>query len=186
MHVLSPSGNMTTVMYEGGFPMPSSVSAGVIAGLIGGIVFGMGMQMMTAPTPDGGQMPMIAMVGQVPKMNDPTGSLSSMNSETLGWIYHFFNSAVIGAIFGLLVKSGVRYTAAGLGWGALYGFAWWILGGLVLMPLLLRMPAFAPLMMAPMRPVAMGSLMGHLVFGLVLGAAYAWLYRPAMRRLPAA
>lgn len=144
------------------------------------------MQMMTAPTPDGGQVPMMAMVGQVPIMNDPTGSLASMNPVALGWIYHLINSAVIGAIFGLLVKSGLSSVSAGLGWGALYGFAWWILGGLVLMPMLLRMPAFAPLMMAPMRPVAMGSLMGHLVFGLVLGAAYVWLNRPAMRRLSTA
>jgi uncharacterized membrane protein YagU involved in acid resistance len=166
--------------------MPSYLSAGVVAGLIGGIIFGMGMQMMTAPTPDGGHMAMIDMVGQVPIMNDPTGNLAGTNPATVGWIYHLINSAIIGAIFGLRIKSGVRSTATGLGWGALYGFAWWILGGLVLMPLLLRMPVFAPLMMAPMRPVAMGSLMGHLVFGLVLGAAYAWLYRPAMRRLSAA
>lgn len=55
------------------------------------------------------------------------------------------------------------------------GVVWWVLGGLILMPLLLGMPAFAPLAMPPMRMVAMGSLVGHLVFGLVLGAAYAVL-----------
>lgn len=162
--------------------MSSTVSAGVIAGLISGVAFGIGMQMMTAPTPDGGQIPMIAMVGQVPIMNDPTGSLSSMNPATLGWIYHLINSAVIGAIFGLLVKSRVRSYGAGLGWGALYGFAWWILGGLILMPTLLGMPVGAPLIMAPMRPVALGSLMGHLMFGLILGASFVWLSRGAISR----
>lgn len=41
-----------------------------------------------------------------------------------------------------------------------------MLGGLVLMPVLLGMPAFAPIAMEPMRPVAMGSLVGHLVYEL--------------------
>ncbi len=162
--------------------MPSNVSAGVIAGGVGGIIFGMGMQMMTAPTPDGGQVPMIAMVGQVPIMNDPTGSLAGMNPATLGWIYHLINSAVIGGIFGLLVKGGIQSYGAGLLWGAVYGFAWWILGGLILMPMLLRMPVAAPLMMAPMRPVALGSLMGHLLFGLILGTTFVWLSRGATSR----
>lgn len=142
------------------------------------------MQMMTAPTPDGGQVPMMAMVRQVPIMNDPTGSLTSMNPVALGWIYHLFNSAVIGGIFGLLVKGGMKSYETGLLWGGLYGFAWWILGGLILMPLLMRMPAFAPLMMAPMRPVALGSLMGHLMFGLILGAAFVWFSYAATSRPP--
>jgi hypothetical protein len=43
------------------------------------------------------------------------------------------------------------------------------------MPLFLGMPAFAPLRMPMMRPVAMGSLVGHLVFGVILGFAFAWL-----------
>ena len=43
------------------------------------------------------------------------------------------------------------------------------------MPLFLGMPAFAPLVMAPMRPVAMGSLMGHLIFGVILGGEFAML-----------
>jgi hypothetical protein len=59
--------------------------------------------------------------------------------------------------------------------GALYGLAWWILGGLILMPLFLGMPPFAPLQMAPMRLVAMGSLLGHLIYGLILGGGFAML-----------
>jgi hypothetical protein len=69
-------------------------------------------------------------------------------------------------------------------WGAAYGFSWWILGGLILMPVLLGMPAFAPLMMPPMRMVAVGSLIGHLIFGVTLGAAFVWLFRGARSRTP--
>lgn len=38
--------------------------------------------------------------------------------------------------------------------------------------------------MAPMRPVAWGSLMGHLVYGLVLGAAFVPLHRPLAPAAP--
>jgi len=74
---------------------------------------------------------------------------------------------------------------AGLLWGALYGLAWWILGGLVLMPLFLGMSPFAPLMMEMMRPVAFGSLAGHALYGSVLGISFLFLSRNK-REVPAA
>lgn len=149
--------------------MSSKFGASIAGGLIGGVVFGVMMQLMMAPTPDGGEMPVMAMVGQI--VGSPTVGA--------GWLYHLFNSAVIGAIFGWLLGSRVHNYSSGLGWGAAYGFVWWILGGLVLMPILLGMPVFAPLMMPPMRMVAMGSLVGHLAYGLILGGTFACLYHGA-------
>jgi hypothetical protein len=90
--------------------MRTVLTAGAVAGLLAGVVFGLLMQMMSAPGPGGSSMPMMAMVAQV------VGS----RSVTVGWLF------------------------------------------LVMSPL-------APVRMAPMRPVAMGSLVGHLVYGLVLG-----------------
>jgi hypothetical protein len=157
--------------------MRNRVLAGVVAGLVAGIVFGFMMQMMSAPTPDGRQMPMMGMIAQVVRSD----------SLAVGWLYHLFNSAVIGAIFGWLLGDRIAgRLGRGAGWGAIYGFGWWILGGLILMPVFLGMPAFAPLKMPPMRPVAMGSLMGHLIFGLILGTATARLRGRAMDRTPAA
>ena len=66
--------------------MRSKIVVGIVAGLIGGVAFGMMMQMMAAP--DG--KPMMAMVAKV------VGS----ESLAVGWVYHLFNSAVIGGIFG--------------------------------------------------------------------------------------
>ena len=151
--------------------MRSKIVVGIIAGLIGGMVFGMMMQMMAAP--DG--KPMMAMVAQV------------VRSESLvvGWLYHLFNSAVIGGIFGWLLGNRIGGYGAGLLWGALYGIAWWILGGLILMPMFLGMSPFAQLMMEMMRPVAMGSLMGHIIFGLVLGVSFLLLNR-SRREIPEA
>ena len=96
-----------------------------------------------------------------------------------GWAYHLFNSAVIGAVFGLLLGRRVHGFASGIGMGAAYGLIWWVLGALILMPILLGMSPFAPLMMPPMRPVAVGSLIGHLLYGVVLGAVYVVRLRPA-------
>ena len=43
------------------------------------------------------------------------------------------------------------------------------------MPLLLGMPPFAPLQMTPMRSVAMGSLIGHLLYGILLGGSLCYV-----------
>ncbi|MBA3498059.1 MAG: hypothetical protein M3Q93_02540 [Gemmatimonadota bacterium] len=142
--------------------MRSNLTAGIIAGLIAGVVFGIMMTLMHAPTPDGGSMPMMAMVAQVVKSN----------SLAVGWVYHLFNSAVIGGLFGWILGGKIGGYGSAAGWGAGYGFVWWILGGLILMPVFLGMPAFAPLQMPMMRPVAFASLMGHVIFGVLLGAAF--------------
>lgn len=152
--------------------MSSRVVPGIVGGLAAGVVFGIMMQMMTAPTPDGGRMPMINMVGMI--VGSPTAGA--------GWLYHLFNSAVIGAIFAWVLGQRSYNYGAGLGWGAAYGALWWVLGGLILMPVFLGMPPFAALMMPEMRMVAMGSLIGHLIYGLILGATYVAL----ARRAPAA
>ena len=155
--------------------MSSKVTRGIVSGLAGGIVFGLMMQMMNAPTPDGGSMPMMAMVAMVVRST----------SLAVGWIYHLFNSALIGVFFALLLGDRVTGNSSGAAWGAMWGVVWWVLGGLILMPLLLGMPAFASLTMAPMRPVALGSLVGHLIYGILLGVVYAQLRHGAVRGNPA-
>jgi uncharacterized membrane protein YagU involved in acid resistance len=153
--------------------MRSRIFAGVIAGVLAGIVFGVMMQMMSAPTPDGGRMPMMAMVAMVVRSQ----------SLVVGWLYHLFNSAVIGALFGAFLGERAQSYRGGLGWGAAWGVFWWVLGALILMPVLLGMPPFAALRMPPMRPVAMGSLVGHLIDGLILGAMYVRLRRATRARV---
>lgn len=145
--------------------MRAKLLSGIIGGVIAGMLFGMMMQMMTAPTPDGKEIPMMAMVAMI------VGS----SSVAVGWVYHLFNSMVIGAIFGVIFGSRATSFGSGVGLGALYGMVWWILGALILMPVFLGMSPFAPLMMPPMRMVAVGSLMGHLIFGAALGGIFSIL-----------
>jgi hypothetical protein len=142
--------------------MRSKLVAGAVSGVLAGIVFGVLMHMMSAPTPEGGSMPMMAMVAMV------VGS----QSLVVGWLYHLFNSAVIGALFGAFFGGRVAGYGSGATWGAVWGVVWWVLGGLILMPIFLDMPPFAALRMPPMRPVAWGSLAGHLIYGVILGAAF--------------
>lgn len=155
--------------------MQSRITAAALAGIAGGLVFGVMMLMMSAPTTDGGTMPMMAMVAMV------------VRSESLfmGWIYHLFNSAVIGGLFGWLLGDRAGNYGSAIAWGAVWGIVWWVLGALILMPLLLGMPAFASLRMPPMRPVAWGSLVGHVIYGLVLGAAFVSLRARGGSRAPA-
>lgn len=142
--------------------MNSRILNGAVAGIAGGVVFGVMMQMMQAPTPDGTSVPVMQMVAMVVRSN----------SIAVGWLYHLFNSAVIGGLFGLLFGSRIQGYSGGFSYGALWGVVWWVLGALILMPLLLGMPPFASLRMPPMRPMAMGSLIGHLVYGLILGGVF--------------
>lgn len=147
--------------------MRSKVWAGIVAGLLAGVVFGVMMHVISTPMPMGGRMPMMMMMARV------------VRSESLvaGWIYLLVSSVVMGGIFGLVLGDRAGRISGGLAWGALYGVLLWVLGGLILMPLLLGMGAFSPLTMAPMRPGALGSLGAHVLSGLILGGTFAGLYR---------
>jgi uncharacterized membrane protein YagU involved in acid resistance len=104
-------------------------------------------------------------MGMLPMVANVVGS----ESAVVGFVYHMFNSAVIGAFFGLILGYLSHSYAQGALWGLAYGAVWWVLGPLVLMPLLLGMgPQFG---MAFTPPMLM-SLVGHLVFGVITGVVY--------------
>lgn len=148
--------------------MRSRTAAGIIAGLMAGLAFGIMMTLMKAPTPDGGRIPMMMMVAMV------------VRSESLlvGWLYHLLNSAIIGVLFAFTLGTAADASPGrSVALGAAWGVVWWVLGALILMPLLLGMPVFAALRMPPMRSVAAGSLAGHLIYGVILGLAYFRLRR---------
>ena len=124
-----------------------SVPVGIAGGLVGGVVFGLMMQLM-------------GMLGMV-------GMLVGSESLAVAWGVHLAISAAIGAGFGLVLAPRVTGPATGLGLGAAYGLVWWVLGPLLLMPLAMGMPLLS------VDATAWQSLLGHLVFGLVLGAVAA-------------
>lgn len=122
---------------------------GAAGGFAGGIIFGLLMQMMG----------MLGMVAQ----------LVGASAAAVGWLVHLAVSALIGAayavIFGGVAERWSVAVASGLG----YGLVWWVLDGLILMPARLGMDLFL------LDTTTMQSLMGHLVYGLVLGLVFAAL-----------
>jgi len=126
------------------------LKAGVLGGLAGGLVFGMMLAMM-------GMLPVIA-------------SLIGSQSVLVGFVLHMLISAVFGVGFAVLLGQAVHFTGSGAAVGALYGLAWWVLGPLLLMPLMMGMGAQ---FVNAFSTQNLMSLMGHLTFGVVLGATYA-------------
>ena len=135
--------------------LPARLAAGAAAGLAGGVVFGLLMQAM-------GMIPMVA-------------ALVGSTSTAVGWLVHLAISAFIGASFAVLLPRGVTGVAATTVAGLGYGIVWWVLGPLLLMPAKLGMPLFS------FGKVTWQSLMGHMMFGLVLGVGYT-LARARTRR----
>ncbi len=129
-----------------------NAKAGILGGLAGGLIFGMLMAMM-------GMLPMIA-------------SLVGSKSAAVGFLVHLVISAGIGLGFGLLLGDRVTGTGAGMWQGAVYGMVWWVLGPLVIMPLMMGMGVqFAQ----AFTTQNLMSLMGHVIYGAVLGGVFALL-----------
>ncbi|MCE7939251.1 MAG: hypothetical protein DYG90_11855 [Chloroflexi bacterium CFX6] len=131
------------------------LTRGAIAALAGGVVFGLMMSMMD----------MIGMIG---------GLVGQMGNVPVSWVLHMVISAIIGVGFGLVVPLFGASTGRLVAGGLVYGLVWWILGPLLIMPMLMGM---GPQLSAAGMSAAMPSLVGHLVFGAVTALAWDWLAR---------
>jgi hypothetical protein len=129
---------------------------GIYGGLAAGLVFGIMMAMV-------GMLPMIA-------------QMASSSSPAVGFGIHVIISAIIGAIFAVIVGDRLRTVGSLASAGLVYGLAWWFIGPLTLMPLMMGMGVGVNWTGAAIS-AAMPSLVGHLVYGGILGAVYAWLER---------
>lgn len=134
-----------------GNPVPAHALIGAVAGLVGGVAFGFMMQAWD-------MMPMIA-------------QLVDRTSTGAAWLVHLLISAFVGMTFALLTWHWAARIIPGAVLGLLYGAVWWVLGGLVLLPARLDMDLFV------INEVAWKSLAGHLVYGLLLGLAYACMHK---------
>ncbi|MEU3922320.1 hypothetical protein [Streptomyces sp. NPDC029004] len=126
-----------------------SIWHGVIAGLAGGVIF---TGVMVA-------------VGFLPAVAALIGS----ESAVVGLVIHLLISQAVGVTYAVFFRRRSFDPASGIGWGVSYGFLWWVLGNLTLLPLLLgttRQWSAAAL------AVSFPSLVGHLAYGAVLGLVY--------------
>lgn len=137
--------------------LSSRIIAGVAGGIVGGVMFGFLMQMMD-------MMPMVA-------------KLVGSTSIGVGWLVHLFNSALFGAIYSVVFARLINTWAGAIGIGLVYGVIWWVLGALLIMPAWLGMSD----MIFKVGTTQWQSLMGHLLYGLLLGVVYAAV-RPRLQR----
>ncbi len=140
-----------------------SWQAGLVGGFVGGLAFGL-LMTMTMQT--------------IVEMAIP-GLYGLGPSLAVGWAIHMFHSIALGMVFALVLQttglesrlgSNLTIAAAGLAYGIVL---WLVLASFV-------MPAWVGVMteMAPPVPDWSGqSLMGHAVYGVILGLVYALLAR---------
>jgi uncharacterized membrane protein YagU involved in acid resistance len=152
--VLGTLGSLSGSLREGQprFSLARALVVGGLAGIVGGWAFGKWMAQVNF-------FPLIA-------------ELVNSDSRMVGKSLHFVFAVIIGATFGVLFQRDVRGYGSSMGWGVGYGILWWFLGPLTIKPL-----------WQGMRPDwsyqhggdLFGSLVGHIVYGLIVGVIYAAL-----------
>src|SRR5829696_1790202 len=92
------------------------------------------------------------------------------NSVSVPLAQRILGGVIGGIVGGLVFGAFSRGYVQGAVLGLLYGAIWWVLGPLILMPLLVGMggPQFGMALSPPM----LMSLVGHLVYGLLTGVVY--------------
>jgi len=127
-----------------------AIFVGGFSGVLGGMIF-------SRWSSAGDFFPLIAGIGE-PYSRAATVALQ------------FGVAMFIGASFGLLFQDDVRGYGSSMGWGLGFAIFWWFLGPLTVFPLAsgLRLD-----WSADQGSELFGSLVGHMLYGLILGVAYA-------------
>ena len=135
---------------EAKFSLSRAIVVGGLAGIVGGWAFGQWMSKVN-------HFPLIA-------------GLIHLSSRNAGVALHFVFAFIIGASFGLLFQRDVRGYGSCLGWGLGYGIFWWFLGPMTIMPLWQGRSLDWSYYHGQ---ELFGSLVGHIVYGLIVGVIYA-------------
>ncbi len=150
---LKPNSNITGgSAYK--FSLARALVVGGLAGLIGGWAFGSWM----------GQAALYPALAHV----------FNSDSVSFGATIHYIIAVLLGASFGVLFQRDIRGGGSSLSWGVGYGLLWWFLGPLTLLPLVQGQAGD----WSYQRGSALfGSLVGHIIYGLIAGLVYAALDR---------
>ncbi len=131
------------------FAWGRAIVAGGSAGTLGGFIFGRWVS-------SGDYFPLLAGFGE-------------LSSRSMTIFLHFAIALLIGVTFGLLFQRDVRGYGSCMGWGLGFGIFWWFFGPLTLLRLASGMPLDWS---AEQGRAVFGSLVGHILYGLILGVAY--------------
>src|SRR5260370_37734004 len=133
------------------FKFLRAVTVGGLAGLVGGWAFSIWFAQNNAFVLSAG--------------------IVNSGSSAVGMLLHALMALIIGASFASLFQRDVRGPGSCFCWGLAYGLFWWFLGPLTLLPLLLHQPVDWSYLHGS---AFFGSLIGHAVYGILLGLLYAW------------
>jgi hypothetical protein len=142
--------------------MERKIATGVAGGLVAGLVFAVVMRVV--PGPNGS---MIASAARAVHLARPLA----------GWLAYLIYGGLIGGLFGWLLRNQRLGDTSAMLWGALYGLAWWIVAGLILVPIARGSWPFSTLAVDQSREFALPLLIGHIVYGGVLGLACSTIAR---------
>ena len=92
----------------------------------------------------------------------------------MGFVVHMIISVLIGMSFGLLFQYEAPNLGSGVAWGLVYGLAWWFIGPLTLLPILL---GGSLTWTTEAAGATMPSLIGHLVYGAATALVFMLLQR---------
>ena len=126
-----------------------AVGLGVFGGIVGGFLFA-------------GVMIQIGALTSV-------ASLIGATSPVTGFFVHLTIGTLVGASYGLLFRRQSYDVGSALGWGASYGFLWWIIGPLTLMPVFL---GTTPEWSADAAASVFPNLVGHLIYGAAVAVTF--------------
>ena len=129
-----------------------NIGSGIIGGIVAGVVFGFILMRMGT----------LSNAGKLLGLNDPLS----------GFIIHLIFSAIVGILFALVFSKGCTTFYNASLWGILYGVIWWFIGPLILCPWLAGMTITWS---EGTFTRALPMLIGHLVYGFVLGVTYFWM-----------
>lgn len=108
------------------------------------------------------------------EMNIPKILAGTMGAPIIvGWIAHFMVGLVLAVVYASIFLSSIKNKATFKN-GALYGIFPWLLAQLMVMPMmnLMKGESFTAGLFSGSLMIAMASLVGHLIYGAVLGAIY--------------
>ncbi len=128
----------------------------ILSGIVGGLVAGVLLGCLMA------RMGVLSYAGRFFNLSDPLSS----------FIINLVFSGILGVIFALLFYHACKTFYSSALWGIGYSIIWWLIGPMILCPWMRGVPiSWASGEMCQAFPM----LIGHLVFGIVLGAIYFWM-----------
>lgn len=130
--------------------------AGLLSGLFGGALMGVMLSLSMTPV-----------------IQHAIPALWGLSGGVAGWFVHMTNAAILGVVFAAIATALPTYSSSvgrSTALGAVYGVVLWVVLVVLVMPVWLDTVGFAD---APSLPnLDSMSLVGHLVYGVALGATY--------------